>query len=268
MSTDRPTPPSTCSPWAPPDASGDRPQAPQPAYAPAPYQQGYSKSGFPVAPPPPYPAPAGYPYGAAPGHGPGDGPAGYPQPPRYDGLSIAGFVLSLCSVAVLAMIFAIIGLSRTAGGRAKGRGLAIAAIVISSLWIVATVGVLVHAAVNPPAEYTVGTCVQVDDGTGGTEVVDGDVPVVPCAEPHNGEVYATRELPDGAYPGDLTIEQDTELYCSDRFEDFVGLPYESSRLGIFYTYPERRAWTLGDHEVVCIVLDVEDVTATMRDSAR
>lgn len=57
------------------------------------------------------------------------------RPPPWSAAAIGGFVLSLLGflgiTAVLGLIFGIVGISRTGGGRRRGRGLAIAAIPIS-----------------------------------------------------------------------------------------------------------------------------------------
>jgi hypothetical protein len=93
-------------------------------------------------PPPNHPQPAaGQPYGAAPpppGYG-APSPYGYgqyPQPDRgFNGLAIAAFVLSfLCSIAGL--ICGFISLNQISRRQQRGRGLAIAAIVISIVSIV------------------------------------------------------------------------------------------------------------------------------------
>ncbi len=143
MSDDQPTPTPTTSgyPWAPPDGA----TASGPA-APVPYDAGV---GHPTPAGAPYsdpstaaPGPTGYPslpptYLHGPGYPPGHGPVAYPGPRPYDGFAIAGFVLSFVGAVVLSVIFGILGLVRTKGGRARGRGLAVASLVISALWFVA-----------------------------------------------------------------------------------------------------------------------------------
>lgn len=72
---------------------------------------------------------------------------GYQQPIVYyvptDGYSVAALVLGLLGFNVLAVIFGIVGLSRTADGRRSGRGMAIAGIVLGSLWFVGLVLLIV-----------------------------------------------------------------------------------------------------------------------------
>ena len=53
------------------------------------------------------------------------------QPAEGNGIAIAGFVLSLCGVGILGLIFGIIGLNKAKRLGGKNRGFAIAAIIIS-----------------------------------------------------------------------------------------------------------------------------------------
>lgn len=79
------------------------------------------------------PAGAGYGYGY-------DG--GYPAPQRYNGVAVAGFILSFF-IALAGLICSIIGLKQTKERDEKGRGLAIAGIIISALSIVLSLALVV-----------------------------------------------------------------------------------------------------------------------------
>ena len=79
------------------------------------------------------PAGAGYGYGY-------DG--GYPAPQRYNGVAVAGFILSFF-IALAGLICSIIGLKQTKERGEKGRGLAIAGIIISALSIVLSLALVV-----------------------------------------------------------------------------------------------------------------------------
>jgi hypothetical protein len=98
-------------------------------------------SQFPPQPPEDQPA------GGAPGL------AAFDQPPApYSGAAIAGFVFSLLICipvlgGILGLVFGLMGLGSTAGGRRRGRGLAIAAIPLSLLTGLAS-GLFVYATVN------------------------------------------------------------------------------------------------------------------------
>ncbi|WP_062467331.1 septum formation family protein [Demequina maris] len=95
-------------------------------------------------------------------------------------------------------------------------------------------------------ELAVGDCLTIS-GTGDTV---GDVPVVDCEDAHEAEVYATFDLDPGSYDEDAVVAT-VEERCVDGFEDYVGEPYRTSSLDVFYTYPLEDAWAEGDRLAVC-----------------
>jgi hypothetical protein len=71
-------------------------------------------------------------------------------PPR-DGLSIAGFVTSLLGLWLVGLGLSIAGMVRTAHGRRRGRGFAIAGLALSVAWI-ALIAVVVVSALTRPTQ--------------------------------------------------------------------------------------------------------------------
>ena len=63
-----------------------------------------------------------------------------------DGFSIAALILGLIAIVPLAVIFGIVGLSRTSGRQRRGRWMAIVGLLAAGCWIVAVVvvGRLAH----------------------------------------------------------------------------------------------------------------------------
>jgi Tfp pilus assembly protein PilX len=94
-------------------------------------------------------------YGAQPGYGAPGVPPGYSGyvPPEYqkNGFAIAGFVL--CFLPLLGIIFSVLGLVKSGKVGGKGRGLAIAGLVLSVLFIggYAAIGLAVNKVANSPA---------------------------------------------------------------------------------------------------------------------
>lgn len=102
-------------------------------------------------------------------------------------------------------------------------------------------------------ELSEGTCFD-DPGSG--EVTD--VPIVDCGEPHDNEVFATFELPDGDYPGQEEVDQQGFDGCIERFDEWAGIDYASSSLAVSTLTPTQEGWeTLDDREVVCFVFDLD-----------
>ena len=91
---------------------------------------------------------------------------------------------------------------------------------------------------------------------------------VSCDEPHDYEVFALVNHPDGRdapFPLDLMLfAADTGFdTCLPRFEQYVGQDYVLSRLDIDFFYPTRESWERdGDREFVCLIFDLENASMT------
>ena len=84
------------------------------------------------------------------------------------------------------------------------------------------------------------------------------VPVVPCDEPHDSELYHEFDLPDSDYPGEESIIASAQQGCLEEFDAFVGIAYESSIYDISYLYPIEDSWnTINDRTVQCGVYLVD-----------
>jgi hypothetical protein len=129
----------------------------QPGYSQAapgsqPYAQGYPPPGqaYPAGPPP-----YGQAYPGQPGYGQA---AGYPysRAGRVNGFAIASFVLGLAGfmlvTLVLSVVFGIIALAgiRKTGGR--GKGLAIAGLVLSGVWVLLFAAIIAIGAATSPQQ--------------------------------------------------------------------------------------------------------------------
>lgn len=71
-----------------------------------------------------------------------------------DGFSVAALVTSLLGFNVIAIVLGIVGLNRTKNGAMAGRGMAIAGIVIGSLWFVAILILMIFYFSLVGASYT------------------------------------------------------------------------------------------------------------------
>lgn len=84
------------------------------------------------------------------------------------------------------------------------------------------------------------------------------VPVVPCEEAHDSELYHTFDLPGTDYPGDESVIESAQQGCLDTFETFVGASYETSIYDISYLYPIEESWNaIKDRTVLCGVYLVD-----------
>lgn len=235
------------------------------------------------------------------GHQPLPTYAGYPAPPPLEsgshppphrddnnGLAIAALVTALvglvCGGSLLGLIFGIIALVQIRRTGQRGRGMAISGIVIGGLQAVAIGAILVVgiiAAINEGnlrdesgeitsagdvtlAELAPGDCVN---GLSAEEdEMFSELPAVPCAEPHQGEVVAIFDLPKGDWPGEDAAYEQAWDGCVDRFADYSFEAYDDPSVGMFYLAPTRTTWRLGDREVICIAEFLEgERTGSIRD---
>ncbi|MGW1517244.1 DUF4190 domain-containing protein [Streptomyces sp. NPDC002287] len=248
--------------------------------------------------PPPYPQqPYGQqpgPYGqpGQPGHpgmpGPGAPYAGqqgwYPPPPqKTNALAVVAFVMSLlCAIPTVPLILGFVALSQIRKNGEKGRGLAIAAVVIHGLTLAFYAVAIVlglsgafdegprpqrdtQGQVTTPGSSKVedirkGDCFNTDDDLSKTQQGDGtqarlSVRTVPCDQPHEGEAYAVFTLDGSVFPGAEKVVEMSEQKCSGTaltgyVADAAKLP---KNLEVFYYYPQASSWALGDRTVTCFL---------------
>lgn len=219
-------------PFAPPGGPVEGYRPTPPGYVPPPpgYQPGYAPPPGPASgyPPAGYPPPS--PYGPPPGHQPGYGPPPHPGAPGY-GPPPGAF-----------------------GSRRRSRGWAVAAIVAGAVLLI-TGGVLLAqwSRIIPLADTDVsatawpgalgpGHCIETlpEDGA-----VTG-VRVVPCDQPHQGEVLARRHLSGEAFPGKAAATETAVASCEmDRTQAELGFR------PVVWT-PSEGAWGLDRTAALCL----------------
>ncbi|MBF9071323.1 DUF4190 domain-containing protein [Streptacidiphilus fuscans] len=233
-------------PITPEDVPPPQQQAPQPVQGPLVYPWGYQVPGM------------------------------EPEPMSgWSGMAIAAFVLGVLGVFPLGMIFGVVALAGIGRARKRGKGLAIAGVILSSVWTVAVGGLVLlmvvfassvsvsggsssGSAVAPPGagipidQLPMGTCFDVPEGTGGsTDVVN----VVSCSGQHDRQLFA-RDSVSGPYPGPDADQFQSTLDC-DRLAyadlvDPVGL--EAQNALIWSYYPDESQWgDGGTPEISCAI---------------
>jgi len=94
---------------------------------------------------------------------------------------------------------------------------------------------------------------------------------IPCAQPHDAEVYDLYAMAGSSYPGEVAVEDIAAERCLRGFDPFVGLAYEDSELDVFWLQPTEDSWKdIDDREIACLVvaLDGSKLTGSMRGSGR
>ncbi|MFD6142585.1 septum formation family protein [Promicromonospora sp. NPDC060271] len=103
------------------------------------------------------------------------------------------------------------------------------------------------------------------DSAEGDEFEVESVPVVPCAEPHTGEVYAELIMEGDEFPGAEAVTKKFDEWCYDEFEKFVGLSYDESVYGYTGFFPTQATWDeLDDRTLQCVVSSEEPVTGSLK----
>ena len=192
-----------------------------------------------------------------------------PEPQRpggTNGWAIAAFFVGILGGIILSVIFAIVALVQMKGRRQRGRGLAIAALVISAAWIAIITSVIAYGV------STRGKTVQATDLTTGDCIKDAyerelptSVKRVRCDRPHYGEVFAVVTPPDGAhYPGDQAAMARVDDCGSKLFECAPNAP-EGPAFRVAVAYPTAQAWANGDRSVVCVAMSKHERWSSLRD---
>lgn len=246
---------------------------------------------------PPPPSPDSFPQPGQPGPygqpgqpGPyGGSPQGWYAPPasqKTNALAIVAFVMSLaCALPLIPLILGIVALSQIRTRGEKGKGLAVAAIVIHGLTIAFyavllvlglsgaldegpapkrdTSGHVTDSGSSKVNDIRMGDCFNTDDDLAEYEDKDGgqasfSVRIVPCDQAHKGEAYSVFELEEGPYPGTEKVISIVEEKCAGpALTTYVGKDAKlSDKLEVYYYYyPQSSTWLLGDREVTCFVGD-------------
>jgi putative regulator of septum formation len=75
--------------------------------------------------------------------------------------------------------------------------------------------------------------------------------VVPCAQPHDGEIYGTFRVAGRDWPGSGTLASQARLGCQARLTGYLNPQLDTSGLAESYAYPNQGAWAAGEHSVIC-----------------
>lgn len=215
----------------------------------SPQQSGYPQqpSYPPQAPPPPY-SDGGYP-----------APAG---PAPLSNLAVFALVTGIFC-GVIGIIFGVLGLKDTKNGVKRGRGLAIAGIILGSLVTLGGIVVVLALTVFGAAvvdrlatNLEVGECIETIP-TGDTVYT---LDKVDCSEPHRGEAFATVTAEDAdVYPGvDVMLSYQTE--CQAQFPEGSG---PDQVYDLFLLYPTETTWDAGDRTIICLATTTDTTTGSI-----
>ncbi|NUR42593.1 MAG: DUF4190 domain-containing protein [Streptomyces sp.] len=238
-------------------------------------------------PPPPGPHQPQGPYPPGPFTPPGPwgyGYGGYAQPVPVNGVAIAALVLGiLCFLPAVGLVLGLIALAQIKRKGERGKGMAIAGAVLSTvglvLWTVSlSTGVasdvvdgLKDAARGEGTAYALAKGDCFDSGTGSLQGDAYDVDEVPCSRAHHGEVFAVVTLPSGSFPGDDEVTDLADDKCYALQEDYAMDAWAvPENVDVYYLVPSEDSWTFGDREITCVFGDIDEkksLTGSLRNDA-
>jgi len=175
----------------------------------------------------------------------------------------------------VALALGIVGLRRTTARRTRGRGLAIAGVVLGAVGTVAlaagiVVAVLTASAQRPlppdvpqardahAAQLVTGNCLAALPADGSVETVR----VVPCAEPHAAQVVTDYEFTSNAvWPGQDAADARVARACVLKDDEVAA----GARTVTWA--PTEAGWARGDRRGLCLAVLPDDVTGSLLDGS-
>ena len=83
------------------------------------------------------------------------------------------------------------------------------------------------------------------------------VPAVPCAQPHDAEVFAAFRLAGHSWPGSAAVSARARRGCAGRLGSYLNPQLATATLAQLYIYPSAGAWDMGERTVICEVRSVQ-----------
>ncbi len=212
---------------------------------------------------------------------PGYGPPfpGQPARQRTNGFAIAALILGIIGFVLFSVIFGIVALVQIRNNpQQRGKGLAVAGLVLSGLWVAGFVLLVVIAALaTPQRSSTTGQVTQ--QGTAsvfslrtgdcfqnpGSQAVVTTVAVVPCTQAHNAQVFAQFPATGGStYPGLAALKAQARQGCRARIRTNVNRSLVTNSMTIQFLYPESDSWASGQRTIRCLIVDSSaDLTTSL-----
>jgi len=198
------------------------------------------------------------------------------------GFAIAAFVLGLLGVVLPSVIFGIMALVRLPSRPQRGKGLAIAGLCLSGLWVaalIALIALVAHTASTAAQRSAsgqiisnghtdvlslrTGDCFQ--SPTGDQSAADiNQLTAVTCATPHNAQVIAQVTPLASDYPTEASFHAQEAASCRASLKVDVNPLYLSSKMHLRFVYPDEQDWSDGKRTVSCVVVNpTSDLTFSL-----
>jgi len=235
----------------------------------------YSQYGSPASG---YGPPAS-PYGS-PASQYGGGYGQFPNRP-ISGAAVASLILGILGAfvvtAIASVICGIVALSNAKSTGQRGKGLAIAGIILSVIWvfifvILAVIGAKAQStSSNPPSggsggntnnpslsvlNLSVGDCFNYPSDESNISTVSA----IPCSQAHDAQIYAQFKLSGTAYPSNITSKASSG--CQSRTGS-LNTSLVTKSMTLHFLYPKPFSWVTGNKTVNCVVVSPTPVNSSM-----
>jgi len=219
--------------------------------------------------------------------GPG-GPDHQAGPGKADGFAIASLLLGLAGItvigAVLGIVFGIMALRRIRRTGQRGRGMAIAGLALSAVWLL-LIGVFFafrsgsgpaqpqasgghsssptaqpsSSASHGPLSTNVfalrpGQCFQ-NPPASQTVLGVTYVTVVPCAKPHNAQAFVQFTAKGTSWPGTAALKRQADNGCHAGIKGNLRASKIKDSMTLHYLYPLQASWASGHRTITCLIVN-------------
>jgi hypothetical protein len=201
--------------------------------------------------------------------------------PRSDlsGFAVASLVFGVIGGVLFSPLFGLIALAKIKRTGQRGRGLAVAGLVLSGVWLLVLAVVfgvnryVVHRAEDVVA-LRIGQCFDLPAAGGDDAFVPGPIATLPCEQAHRAEMVGWVSPGDelgnaGGYPGAAALVQLAESGCPSVSRDYVLDPLSlPADVHPRWYVPRASEWVRGGQSITCfLVADRSPVSRSLREDA-
>jgi hypothetical protein len=191
-------------------------------------------------------------------------PLAPPKKPGTNGFAVAALIFGVLGLLPLAIIFGVVALVRIRRQPQAGQVIAIIGMVLPTVALVVSIAVAIAAEFASDPDTTASgdngqvsvNDIRLRDCVNG--LAEGrnieNLPVVPCTEPHDGEVFAEFPISGSAFPGDAAVTTQAEEGCVERLRNYAPEAAEDPNTQLYYLHPTAASWLTGDRDVLCVAL--------------